>query len=234
MDMLRSQAIPSAQLPDWRKLAQGLHARYLVEDFARAATFVSAIASAVTVTAHQPRVRIGDGHVDLEVVSADAIYRTDDGEEFVVEWVTQRDVDLARSISKIAAQHHLRADPRAVSEVEFGLDTADAGRIAPVWAMVLTGDPRAQGRGTPGEEIRDETARVPNLWFGDDPGQVRPRFHVEVYVPAEVVQERIAEAVAAGADVVDGSQSPGMTVLADQDGNHAVICADVAAADAVD
>lgn len=33
MDMLKGEEIAAAQLSDWRKLAQGLHARYLVADF---------------------------------------------------------------------------------------------------------------------------------------------------------------------------------------------------------
>jgi len=39
----------------------------------------------------------GDGYVDLELVTADAIYRDDEGTEHVVEWVTRTDVDLARA-----------------------------------------------------------------------------------------------------------------------------------------
>ena len=37
MDMLRGEQIAEAELTDWRKLAQGLHARYVVEDFGAAA-----------------------------------------------------------------------------------------------------------------------------------------------------------------------------------------------------
>ena len=33
MDMLKGEQIAEADLTDWRKLAQGLHARYLVDDF---------------------------------------------------------------------------------------------------------------------------------------------------------------------------------------------------------
>ncbi|WP_331457498.1 hypothetical protein [Arthrobacter sp. EPSL27] len=41
---------------------------------------------------------------------------------------------------------------------------------------------------------------------------------------AEVVQQRIAAAVAAGGTVVDDSGSPSLTVIADQDGNTGVLC----------
>ena len=36
MDMLKGEQIAAANLTDWRKLAQGLHARYVVDDFAPA------------------------------------------------------------------------------------------------------------------------------------------------------------------------------------------------------
>lgn len=95
------------------------------------------------------------------------------------------------------------------------------------------GDAEDQGRGTPsGDEIRDATGRVPNLWFGDADEQESPRqrFHIEVYVAPEVADQRIAAALAAGGTVVDDSNAPSLTVLADQDGNRGVLCADVSAA----
>jgi len=244
MDMLRGPQIAVADLADWRKLAQGLHARFLVDDFAAAARFVSAVGEAGDDVGHHPRVAIGSGHVDFELVTADAIYRDDEGTEHVVEWVTQQDVDLARRVSSLAASQGLRADPTAVSEVELGLDVAQSATVAPVWAALLTGDASAQGRGTPSDEVRDATARVPNLWFGDvepEEGRSGPaglgsgsgsaqRFHVEVYVAPEVVAQRIEAAVAAGGTVVDDSESPGLTVLADPEGNRGVICADTSAA----
>ncbi|GAA4115200.1 hypothetical protein GCM10022415_11480 [Knoellia locipacati] len=237
MDMLRGDRIAEAHLTDWRKLAQGLHGRWLVDGFSAGARFVTAVAAAGDEVGHHPRVSMGRGHVDLELVTPDAIYRDDEGTEYVVEWVTQQDVDLARRISEIASELGLEADPASVSEVELGLDTADSATIAPVWAALLTGDPESQGRGSPSDEVRDATVRTPNLWFGDapaaddvatdGPGQ---RFHVEVYLAPEVAQSRIAAAVAAGGTVVDDSEAPGLTVVADQDGNRGVVCVDTSAA----
>ena len=226
MDMLRGAQIAEARLTEWRKLAQGLHARYLVPDFAAAVRFVAEIGDAGDRIGHHPRVRIGEGHVDLELVTDDAIYREDDGTEHVVEWVTQQDVDLARRITEIAADQGLTADPGSVSEIELGLDTASSATVAPVWAALLTGDAESQGRGSPGDEVRDATARVPNLWFDDAAADGAPgqRFHVEVYVPLEVAAQRIAAAVAAGGTVVDDSDAPALIVVADQDGNTGVVC----------
>ena len=149
MDMLKGEEIAEAELTDWRKLAQGLHARYLVDDFGTGARFVTAVG-----------------------------------------------------------------------------DTGHSATIAPVWAALLTGNAEAQGHGSPSDEIRDATGRMPNLWFGDTDEHETPsqRFHVEVYVAPEVAEQRIAAAVAAGGTVVDDSGAPSLTVIADQDGNTGVLC----------
>ncbi|MFC9918708.1 4a-hydroxytetrahydrobiopterin dehydratase [Agromyces binzhouensis] len=232
MDMLKGDQIAEADLTEWRKLAQGLHARYLVDDFGAGVRFVQAVGEAGDALGHHPSVSIGSGHVDLKLVSADAVYRDDEGTEHVVEWVTRLDVDLARRITEIAADHGIAADPTSVSVIELGLDTARSATIAPVWAVLLTGDAAAQGHGSPSDEIRDATGRVPNLWFGDADGHAtsRQRFHVEVYVAPEVAEQRIAAAVAAGGTIVDDSDAPSLTVIADQDGNTGVVCVDASAA----
>lgn len=231
MDMLKGDQIAAADLTDWRKLAQGLHARYLVDDFGTGARFVLAVGEAGDAFGHHPRVSIGNGFVDLELVSDDAVYRDGEGTEYVVEWVTQQDVDLARRIASIAADRGLAADPASVSEIELGLDTARSATIAPVWAALLTGSAESQGRGVPSDEIRDATGRVPNLWFEESDGHETPqRFHLEVYVAPEVAEERIAAALAAGGTVVDDSDAPRLTVIADHDGNRGVVCVDVSAA----
>ena len=149
MDMLTGGEIAGAGLTDWRKLAQGLHARYLVDDFGTGARFVTAVGEAGDALGHHPSVSIGNGYVDLKLVTDDAIYRDDDGTEYVVEWPTQQDVDLARRITEIAADHGLAADPASVSVIELGLDTAHSATIAPVWAALLTGTPRPRAAAPP-------------------------------------------------------------------------------------
>ena len=232
MDMLKGEQIAEANLIDWRKLAQGLHARYVIDDFGTGARFVAAVGEAGDALGHHPSVSIGNGYVDIKLISDDAIYRDDEGTEHVVEWVTQRDVDLARRISEIAADHKIDVDPASVSVIELGLDTAHSATIAPMWAALLTGNAEAQGHGTPSDEIRDATGRVPNLWFGDADEHETPRqrFHIEVYVAPEVAAQRIAAALTAGGTVVDDSNAPSLTVIADQDGNKAVLCVDLSAA----
>lgn len=58
---------------------------------------------------------------------------------------------------------------------------------------------------------------MPSLWLGDleEKDAPRQRFHIEIYVAPEVVEERIAAALAAGGATIDDSNAPGR-----QQGSH--------------
>ncbi len=233
MDMLSGEQIAAAALTDWRKLGQGLHARFVTGDFAAGARFVSAAGEAGDDAGRHLQVRMGDDFVDLKLISDDAIYRDGEGAEHQVDWVTQRDVELAARISEVAAEQSLRSDPASITLIELALDTANAAKIAPMWSALLTGSTDDQGRGTLGDDVRDATGRVPILWFQDTDEHETPRqrFHVDVWVAEELADERIAAAVAAGGVIVDASQAPSYTVIADADGNKACVCTHLPAAD---
>jgi 4a-hydroxytetrahydrobiopterin dehydratase len=221
MDMLRTQAILDAGLDDWRKLAQALHARFLVGSFADGLRFVEAVGAACAEAGHQPEVRLGDRFVDLRLISPDAVYRADDGAEQVFPWVTQRDVDLARTISAIARSMGIAAEPSAVVQFELALDTADLAAVGPFWAAVLTGNPEFGSN-----DVFDPTGRVPNMWFQRTDADETPkqRFHVDLWVPHDVAEERIAAGVAAGGRITYDEEAPAFTVLADPEGNKVCIC----------
>lgn len=222
MDMLSDDQIAGARLADWRKLAQGLHARYTVIDFAAAARLIAAIAEAVDTGDHLSA-NLGAGFVDLKLVSRDAVYTDAEGTEHVVEWATERDVELARRITDIAADQGAIADVAGITAVELALDTAHEDLVAPFWSALLTGGQEARGRGTIGGDVRDLTGRVPYLWFQetDDHETPRQRFHWDIFVPDETARQRIAAALAAGGTVV--SQEEGFVILADADGNKACV-----------
>jgi 4a-hydroxytetrahydrobiopterin dehydratase len=225
MDMLSGQEITAAGLTDWRKLGQGLHARFVVADFGAGVRFLTAVGEAGTDVGRHLQVRLTGPYLDLKLISADAVYRDDEGTEHQVEWVTQRDVDLARHISDVAARQSVAADPASITAIELALDTADSTAVSPVWSALLTGDTEAVGRGTIGDDVRDVSGRVPILWFQDTDEHETPRqrFHIDVQVPYDAAEQRIAAAIAAGAVVVDDSRAPGTTVLADPDGNKACV-----------
>jgi 4a-hydroxytetrahydrobiopterin dehydratase len=211
MERLSTQQILDARLEDWRKLAQALHARFRIADYQAGADFVAAVAAAADAAGHHPDLKMTYGVVDVSLCTHE------DG-----LWVTQKDVDLARVISDIARRNGLTSEPAAVTQLELALDTANQAGAAPFWSVLLTGSPDHQIF----DSIIDPTNRVPCLWFqGTDEHDVpRQRWHFDLWVAPEVAEERIAAAVAVGGRVVDDSEAPAFTVLADPEGNKVCVC----------
>ena len=87
---------------------------------------------------------------------------------------------------------------------------------------MLTGDPH----GVVADTVFDPTGQLPSMWFqGTEPQEVpRQRWHLDLWVAAEVADARISAAVAAGGTVVDDSEAPSFTVLADPEGNKVCVC----------
>jgi len=210
---LTTSEIVASGLADWRKLAQRLHARFRAGDAAAGARFLTDAvhtASAAGLVEHV-EASLGPTHVDLRV----ATRRNG-------VWVTADDVRLARLLSDVAHGHDVVAVPGEVTQVELALDTADDARLGPFWAAVLTGDPDAVVADT----VFDPTGQLPSVWFqGTEPhDEPRQRWHLDLWLAPEVADARIAAAVAAGGTVVDDSEAPSFTVLADADGNKVCVC----------
>lgn len=210
MSILSTQQILDAGLGDWRKLAQALHARFLTRDFATGLALVTAIGDLAEEAGHQPDITLTYPHVDVKLMSHD------------VAGVTARDLDLARRITDLAGERGVIADPAAPAVVELALDTADVAASGPFWAALLTGDAGA----VDGDDVADPGGRVPLLWFQHTDAHETPRqrFHIDLWVPHDAAEARIAAAVAAGGTVVDEAQAPSFKVLADPEGNRACVC----------
>jgi len=210
MDTLSDKQVLEAGLADWRKLAQGIHARFRTGDFVSGLAFVTAVTQAAERAEHHPDVTLRYPFVDLKLVSHD------------VSAVTQRDVDLAGRISEIAREQGISADPGALAEIELALDTASLAGVGPFWAALLTGSPDS----IKADDVADPRGRVPMLWFQHTDAHETPRqrFHIDLWVPHDVAEERIAAAVAAGGQVLDDDQAPSFVVLADAEGNRACVC----------
>ncbi len=176
---------------------------------------------------HQPRVSIGPGYVDFKLVTDNAIYR-DDRAQYVIEWVTQQDVDLARRSRRLPPTR--RSSPTDLGQRHRVGSTPRPPQPSPRCGPPADRERRSAGPRHSRRRDRDASARV-RIWSeprrAHDP---RQRFHIEVYVAPEVAEQRIAAAVAAGGTVVDDSDAPSLTVIADQDGNTGTVCVDVSAA----
>jgi 4a-hydroxytetrahydrobiopterin dehydratase len=211
MAKLSDKEILDSALADWRKLAQALHARFDTHDIAAATRFVAAVGEAAAAAGRDPEIRLTPEWVEVKLTTRDNGW-----------WVTDADVDLARQISAVAGDHDLTANPKAVMQVEMGIDTANPGGLGPFWSALLTGSTDHVIY----DSVIDPDFRVPNIWFQDtEPhGAPRQRFHMDLWVAPEVAEERIAAAVAAGGRVVYDEEAPAFTVLADPDGNKACVC----------
>jgi len=210
VEKLSTQEILDAGLDDWRKLAQALHARYRIADFRAGAAFVAAVAEAAESAAHHPDLKMTGGVVDVSLCTHE------DG-----LWVTPKDIGMARKISEIARQQGLEPEPTAVAQLEIALDTANEAGVAPFWSALLTGSPDNKIY----DSVFDPTNRVPSLWFQGTGEHETPRqrWHFDLWLAPEVAQERVMAAVAQGGSVIDDSQAPSFTVLADPDGNKVCV-----------
>jgi 4a-hydroxytetrahydrobiopterin dehydratase len=211
VERLSNQQILDAGRTDWRKLAQALHTRYSVPDYNVAAAFIAAVAQVAEAAGHHPDVRLTYGVVDVSLCTHE------DG-----LWVTQKDIDLAGRISEIARQHGLVPEPTAVTQLEIALDTAHEDGMGGFWSALLTGSADNKIH----DSVFDPTGRVPSVWFQrtDDHETPRQRWHFDLWLAADAVDDRIAAAVAAGGSIVDDSGAPSYTVLADPDGNRVCVC----------
>jgi 4a-hydroxytetrahydrobiopterin dehydratase len=211
MEKLSTQEILDAGLDDWRKLAQGLHARYRIADFKTGAAFVAAVAEAAAAAGHNPDLRLTPGVIDISLCTRE------DG-----LWVTRKDTGMARQVSQIARDLGLKPEPSAVAQLEVALDTASEERVGPFWSVLLTGSPGNKVH----DSVFDPTSRVPGLWFQPTSEHETPRqrWHFDLWLAPEAAQERITAAITHGGHMIDDSQAPAFTVLADPDGNKVCIC----------
>ena len=208
-DTLSFSEVEAAGLDDWRQLFSALHTRYLTGDFATGLALVNVIGALAEEANHHPDLDLRYPHLNVLLTSHD------------VSGVTSRDVDLARAISAAAAGLGVRADPQVTGIVEIALDTWDFGEIKPFWRAVLdlADSPSFE------QELLDPAGGRPTLWFQhtsrhDEP---RQRFHLDIRVPPEVAEARIAAALDAGGVLVSTEHAPAFTVLADVQGNKVCV-----------
>ncbi|WP_456846021.1 VOC family protein [Cellulomonas sp. P5_C6] len=207
--VLQHSAVTDAVEPrHWRVLLRTLRATFRAPDFATAAAFVARIAAAADEANHHPDVVLRWGQVTVTTTSHDA------------GGLTQRDVDLAATVTAIADELGLTGDVPRSETLELAIDALDIPAVQPFWAAVMgyevSGD----------DEVTDPAGIGPAIWFQqmDQPRPQRNRIHFDITVPHDQAAGRIAAAVAAGGHVVSDDQAPAFTVLADAEGNEVCVC----------
>ena len=200
----------SEELSDWRMLFDTLHASFDTGDFVTAVRLVDAIALAAEEMDHHPDLDLAYGRLDVRLMSHD------------VGGVTSRDVALARTITELAVGAGVTPHPERTSVLELGLDSADEAEIRPFWAALLAYD-QVEAWGE--TQLRDATGRRATIWFQPTGAHdvPRQRWHLDLRIPPEVVDGRIAAAVEAGGTLVDDTAAPAFWVLEDPQGNRACL-----------
>jgi 4a-hydroxytetrahydrobiopterin dehydratase len=196
-------------LDDWRVVLGTIEATFAAGSFPAAAALVAAIVEAAEAMDHHPDLQVrypGDVRVTLTTHATGGL--------------TTHDVELARTISVLAAAANAPADPAVAQQVELAIDTTDADRIRPFWAAVLDYDTEAGGT------LTDPRGVGPAVWFQqmEEPRTERGRFHLDVVVPHDRAEARVAAAVEAGGRLVEDRHARAWWVLADADGNEACVC----------
>jgi 4a-hydroxytetrahydrobiopterin dehydratase len=192
---------------DWRMLGDGVCAYFRTGSFETRARLVAAIAELAGIENDHPDIDLRHDGVIVRLVLVSQ-------ERF---GLFNTDVELARRISAVAASLGLTSDPPAVQTVQFTIDALAIPDVMPFWRAVLgyTGVPDSA------EDLIDPRGRGPSIWFQemDAPRPQRNRIHVDVWVPHDQVEARVAAAVAAGGRIVfDGA--PTYWTLADAEGNE--------------
>ncbi|WP_299055800.1 4a-hydroxytetrahydrobiopterin dehydratase [uncultured Nocardioides sp.] len=211
---LAAHEVAAEGLDDWRLLFDRLHASYDTGDLGAAVALVAEVARAAGAREHHPDLDVRSGRLDVRLTTHD------------VGGVTSHDVALARRISELARDAGATPRPERTVVLELALDTPDVDGVASFWATLLgydTAEVEVTGGATE-LELRDPAARRPSIWFqesedGEVPSQ---RWHLDVWLPDEVADDRVAAALEAGGTLVDDT-APGCRVLADHQGNRACV-----------
>jgi 4a-hydroxytetrahydrobiopterin dehydratase len=190
---------------DWRVLAHGACAYFRTGSFANGVALVGEIGRLADAANHHPDVDLRYRGVTVRLMTHD------------VQGLSVRDLSLAREISAAARELGVAADPAAVRDVDLTIDALVGADVLPFWRAVLgyrqVGD----------EDLLDPHGRWPSIWFQpmDTPRPQRNRIHVDVWVPHDQAEARVAAALEAGGHLVSDAFAPAWWTVADAEGNEA-------------
>ena len=197
----------SEGVEDWRVLGDGANAYFQTGSFAAAARLVQAISELPGVDDIRPDIDVRQDGVTVRMVAFIEGYGG----------MLRAHVDLARQISAAARKLGFSADPSAVQSVLVIPGAPSRAAVMPFWQAVLgykqVGD----------EDLLDPRDEGPPIWFQEMEAErpQRNRIHVDVFVPHDQAEERVAAALAAGGRLVSDEHAPAWWTLADAEGNEA-------------
>jgi 4a-hydroxytetrahydrobiopterin dehydratase len=193
---------------DWRVVGEGACAYFRTGSLGAGARLVHAISQLAGLDDRHSDVDLRYGGVMVRLITITHDYYG----------LSERDVELARQISAVARELGVPADPSAVQTVQVTIDALVGAEVMPFWRAVLG----YQDRGDSPEDLIDPHGRGASFWFQqmDAPRPQRNRIHIDVWVPHDQAEARIAAAIAAGGRLVSDEHAPAWWTLADAEGNE--------------
>ena len=189
---------------DWRIVRDDASTHFRTGTFAASVALAGAIGSLADAATHHPDVDLRSDGVTVRLKS------NTDGR------LSEGDVALARQISAAAREQGIPVDLTGLQSVQVAIDALVIPDVLPFWRAVLGY-----------REVGDEDLMYPNFqgppfWFQqmDAPRPQRNRIHIDVYVPHDQAEARVAAAIAAGGHLVSDENAPGWWTLADAEGNE--------------
>ncbi len=210
-----ASAFDGLGLPDWRFLLGRAEARFRCGSYAAAGALAGRIAEAADRLGHHPMINLRAPDLVHVVCTTRSI-----------ENLSEADLQLCRTVSRLAAGSVIASEPTRSTTLEIAIDALDIAAVRPFWAAVLDYvDAPAEDDGRI-RAVVDPLGLHPAVWFQQltEPRPQRNRIHLDVTVPHDAADRRIAATLAAGGRLLSDRAARAFWVLADPEGNEACIC----------
>jgi 4a-hydroxytetrahydrobiopterin dehydratase len=191
-------------LEDWRVLWWQAFALFRTKSFATGLQLVNEIGRLAEEADHHPDLNFRYGVLEVRLSTHATMSLTD------------ADLDLAQKISAAARDLGVAGDPEAIRTWEFALDAVDVDAVRRFWAAVLgyelVGD----------SDIADPLGLYPPVYVQqmDTMREGRNRIHIDLGIPHDLAEARVAAALEAGGRLVSDEHAPMWWTIADPEGNE--------------
>lgn len=185
---LTAAEVTAAVADPWRVIANALQVAYRTRNMVTGGRFVARIIDAAEEANHHPDIDLRYGSVHLSLTT------------HTEHRMTDADVALANRIADIAREMDLEPFAAPPARFELAIDALDITAIRSFWKTILGYDDDPDDT----LDLVDPTGILPAVWFQqmDSPRPQRSRMHVDLWLPHDAVQERMAAAIDAGGHLV--------------------------------
>jgi 4a-hydroxytetrahydrobiopterin dehydratase len=193
----------AVDVDDWRVLFGGAFTYFRTGSFAKGVALVDAVGRLADAANHHPDVDLRYPGVTVGLTTRE------------VGGLSERDIEAARQISAAARELGITADPSAVQAQQVSIDVGAVEDVRPFWRAVLG------YKDVDDDALADPHGRGAAFRFRrtDGPRPEHHRVHLDVAVPHDQAEARVAAALAAGGRLVTDGAAPARWTLADPEGN---------------